>query len=227
MSVKEIVSEPLEIHNIDNKEEKILDILERVELNPPEKYLNQKPNQLSGGEKQRVSIARALVIDPEIILADEPVSMLDVSTQAAILNLLSELIEEMDVAMMYISHDLSTVSYICDEINVMYLGRVIESALTMRLLKDPKHPYSKELINAIPIPDPDYDRIRTSLDGAVPSPEEAGAGCRFKSRCPDRMEICDKAPLDVVDGNRTVACHLYYDHETTQTDRDKQLEVDL
>jgi peptide/nickel transport system ATP-binding protein len=213
MTVEEILEEPLEIHDIGDRQERILQTLEDVELNPPRKFLQQKPVELSGGERQRVSIGRALVINPEIILADEPVSMLDVSTQSAILNLLSDLIDERDVSMLYISHDLSTVAHICDEINVMYLGRIIESAPTKTLLENPKHPYSQELINAIPVPDPDHDRERTSLDSAVPSPEEVGDGCRFKQRCPEQMDICDETPAVVNEDKHDVACHLYYDHE--------------
>jgi len=227
MTVEQIISEPLEIHGIGDRGERIYEILESVELNPPEKYLDRQPNQLSGGEKQRVSIARALVTDPEVILADEPVSMLDVSTQAGILNLLSDLIEDMGVSMVYISHDLSTVSYVCDEINVMYLGRIIETAPTLDILQDPKHPYSQELINAIPVPDPDYDRARTTLDGAVPSPEEMGEGCRFKNRCPEQMPICEKKPLEVEEDDRSVACHLYYNHDKYANNGTEQLEGSL
>lgn len=220
MTVRQLVAEPLVIHGMDNQEERVYQTLEDVELNPPDKFLDQRPAELSGGEKQRVSIARALAVDPDIILADEPVSMLDVSTQAAILNLLSRLIEERDVAMVYISHDLSTVSYVCDEINVMYLGRFVESAPTSELIEDPQHPYSQELINAIPVPDPDHDRERSSLDGAVPSPEEVGQGCRFKGRCPERMDVCDHRPREVTSDNRQVACHLYYDHESEVASED-------
>ena len=161
-----------------------------------------------------VAIARALVTDPEVILADEPVSMLDVSTQAAILKLLSSLIEDFDVSMLYISHDLSTVSYICDEINVMYLGRIVESASTEDLLNEPKHPYSKELIGAVPIPNPHHERTRTQLEGSTPDPKNLGTGCRFKDRCPDRMDICNQTPISYgIEADRKVACHLYYDHE--------------
>jgi peptide/nickel transport system ATP-binding protein len=215
-TVWETLQEPLEIHGVDNKEEKMLETLEKVELNPPEAYTNKVPSQLSGGEKQRVSIARALILDPKVILADEPASMLDVSTQAAILNLLNEITTEADVAMIYISHDLSTVSYVCDELNVMYLGRIVEQARTEKLLDEPKHPYSEALINAVPIPDPHHDRPRTMLEG---DPEGTGAitGCRFKNRCPEVMDVCEKRPdlvtIDEETSPTNVACHLYYERE--------------
>jgi len=213
MSVRETLGVSLDVHDMDNKEERIKDTLSQVELNPPERYIDQLPKQLSGGEKQRVAIARALVVEPALILADEPVSMLDVSTQASILQLLSRLREEMDLSLMYISHDLSTVGYICDNISVMYLGRVVESAPTMEVLDSPKHPYTKELINAIPIPDPHHGRTRTQLDGSTPDPINVGEGCRFRDRCPERMDVCEKTPAVVEDGNTKVACHLYYEHD--------------
>ena len=206
---------PLEVHDIGDRERRIHETMEMVELGPPERYLDRYPSELSGGEKQRVSIARALVLDPDVIMADEPVSMLDVSTQAVILKLLSRLIDEQGLSMIYISHDLSTVSYICDEINVMYLGRIVETAPTMDLLSDPQHPYSKELIDAIPVPNPHADRDRTSLEGSTPDPIELGEGCRFRDRCPKRMDICQETPRTVGTDHR-VACHLYYDHKASE-----------
>jgi len=213
-TVEQILRIPLKVHDMDDQDRRIREALEMAELRPPGRYLDQYPDSLSGGEKQRVSIARALVLEPEVILADEPVSMLDVSTQASILKLLSNLIKEQDVSMIYISHDLSTVSYICDTINVMYLGRIVERAPTLELLEDPKHPYSQALINAIPVPNPHADRQRTQLEGSTPDPIGIGEGCRFRDRCPDRMDVCEKTPafLEVEPGRRT-ACHLHYDHE--------------
>lgn len=185
MSVRDSMMEPLKIHGIGNREERVREMLERVELSPAEKYIDRKPMNLSGGEKQRVSIGRALVLEPDIILADEPVSMLDVSTQAAVLNMMKELIDDMGVSMIYISHDLSTVSYISELVNVMYLGRVVESAPTEQILENPKHPYSDALISAIPIPDPTYGRERTQMSGAPRDPKDLGEGCRFRDRCPE------------------------------------------
>lgn len=213
-SVEQTLRIPLNVHGIDDQDRRIREALEMAELRPPERYLDQYPDNLSGGEKQRVSIARALVLEPEIILADEPVSMLDVSTQASILKLLSNLIEEEGLSMIYISHDLSTVSYICDTINVMYLGRIVEQAPTLELLEEPKHPYSQALINAIPVPNPHRERERTQLEGSTPDPIDVGDGCRFRERCPERMDICETTPEFVeLEGDRRVACHLYYDHQ--------------
>lgn len=216
-SVRRTLAEPLEIHGIEYDDDDLEKMLEAVGLTPPENYLTRFPDQLSGGEKQRVSIARALITEPDIILADEPASMLDVSTQAEILNLLNELTDEFGVSMVYISHDLSTVSYICDKTNVMYLGRVVEEAPTKELLTAPKHPYTQALIQSIPIPDPHYNRSRPDLDGEPGDPINMPKGCRFKNRCPERMDICDETPWDVEPENQedhTVACHLYYDHPT-------------
>lgn len=216
-TVKEVLKEQLNAHNKSYTEEDIIETLEKVELQPGEEYLHQTPDRLSGGEKQRVSIARALAVDPEIILADEPVSMLDVSTQTHLLKLLNRLVDDMGASMIYISHDLSTVSYVCDEIYVMYLGRIVEKASTEEILSNPKHPYTQALIQAVPIPDPTHDRPRTEMDGAPRDPVGLGNGCRFRDRCPERMEVCEKTPDEVEagdDGKRHMAtCHLYYDHE--------------
>lgn len=214
MTIRESLREPLKIHGFDDHDERIYDILERVELDPPDRYLDRLPKQLSGGEKQRVSIARALIVEPEIVLADEPVSMLDVSTQASILNLLSDLRDQYDLSLLYISHDLSTVSYVCDSIRVMYLGRIVEAAETQDLIDHPKHPYSQALVRAIPIPDPHAKRDRTNLDGSPRDPIGIGEGCRFRDRCPERMDICEKTPRSVEESGHDVACHLYYDHES-------------
>jgi peptide/nickel transport system ATP-binding protein len=214
LTVREALTEPLKVHGFDERDRRVHEVCEQVELNPPHQYLDRVPSQLSGGEKQRVSIARALVVEPDVLLADEPVSMLDVSTQASILNLLSNLVDELGVSMLYISHDLSTVSYVCDMINVMYLGRIVEQAPTLQLLEDPKHPYSQALIDAIPVPDPDGSRARTSIEGTADAEINRTEGCRFRDRCPERMPICDTTPkmIETNEKHRT-ACHLYYDHQ--------------
>ncbi len=204
MTIEETLQEPLKIHGIKNREKRVRDVLEHVELNPPEKYLHKKPRNLSGGEKQRVSIARGLILEPDIILADEPVSMLDVSTQAAVLKKMKELIEDFGVSMIYISHDLSTVSYISDTVNVMYLGRIVETAPTEQILADPKHPYTEELVSAVPIPDPSHDRQRTQMSGAPRDPVNLDEGCRFRDRCPavippDDIEISQEAYREIIE----------------------------
>jgi len=214
LTVEEALAEPLKIHGIGNRDERIDEMLETVELNPPQSYRKKFPERLSGGERQRVSIARALILEPKVILADEPVAMLDVSIQASILDLLSRLTDQFDTSMVYVSHDLSTVSYVCDIINVMYLGRIVETAPTRKLLEDPKHPYSQALIQAIPLPDPDSERERTQLEGSVDSEIALTEGCRFRDRCPERMPLCDVTPEFIeAEEDHYTACHLYYDHE--------------
>ncbi|WP_049986126.1 ABC transporter ATP-binding protein [Halobellus rufus] len=214
-TVRETLMEPLRIHDMERSEERILDILEQVRLTPAEQYIDRSESQLSGGEKQRVAIARALILEPDVILADEPVSMLDVSTQASVLDLLNDLTNEYGVSMLYISHDLSTVSYVCDRVNVMYLGRLVESAPTMELLNGAKHPYTRSLLQAIPVPDPHHEREWAELPGTPGDATDLPGGCRFKDRCPDRMDICDTKPayVDVEDGDHQTACHLHYNHE--------------
>lgn len=213
-TVRETLKEPLRIHNLPMSEDRILEVLDQVQLQPAEEYIDRKESELSGGEKQRVAIARALIVEPEVILADEPVSMLDVSTQASILRLLNDLTDRYDASMIYVSHDLSTVSYICDHVNVMYLGRLVETGPTKRIIEDPKHPYTQALIRAIPIPDPHHGREWTEIKGAAGDAQALPSGCRFKDRCPERMDICDEAPrlVNVEDEDHAAACHLYYDH---------------
>ena len=217
-TVRQALREPLHVHGLEKNDEKILDVLEQVQLSPAERYIDRHESQLSGGEKQRIAIARALILEPDIILADEPVSMLDVSTQASILRLLDDLVEEYGVSMMYVSHDLSTVSYVCDRINVMYLGRIIENGPTREILTNPKHPYTRALLKAIPIPDPEYDHEWTNIPGSPGDATDLPTGCRFKDRCPERMDVCDTRPRFEAVGEASVehnvSCHLHYDHES-------------
>jgi peptide/nickel transport system ATP-binding protein len=220
-TVYDTVVEPLKIHGIGSGEERyerVIEALERSELTPPEAYLESYPHQLSGGEKQRVAIARALVLEPDFLLADEPVSMLDVSIRAGVLNLLQRLNEELGLTILFISHDLSLLRQVCDRIGIMYLGRIIEFGETESVIQDPVHPYAKALLGAAPEPDPFREREHVEIRGSIPDPINLPSGCRFKGRCPEREEICDHIdppllPIDDGDGGRRIACHAYYETE--------------
>lgn len=226
MKVFDAVVEPLKIHGIGDaseRYERVVEALERAELRPVESYLESYPHHLSGGEKQRVAIARALVLEPDFLLADEPVSMLDVSIRAGVLNLLQRLNDELDLTILFISHDLSLLRQVCDRIGIMYLGRIIEFGETESVIQDPTHPYAKALLGAAPEPDPFREREHVEIRGSIPDPINLPSGCRFKGRCPEREVICDYVdpPLRQVDdadggdaGPETrVACHAYYDEE--------------
>jgi peptide/nickel transport system ATP-binding protein len=228
MTVYDAVVEPLKIHGIgsaDERYEKVIEALERAELTPPETWLESYPHQLSGGEKQRVAIARALVLEPDFLLADEPVSMLDVSIRAGVLNLLQRLNDEMGLTILFISHDLSLLRQVCDRIGIMYLGRIIEFGETERVIQEPVHPYAKALLGAAPEPDPFREREHVEIRGSIPDPINLPSGCRFKGRCPEREAICDHVdPLlrGIGDEGRRVACHAYYDDEDV-TEFEQQL----
>lgn len=221
MTVYDTVVEPLKIHGIgsaDERYERVIEALERAELAPPEAYLENYPHQLSGGEKQRVAIARALVLEPDFLLADEPVSMLDVSIRAGVLNLLQQLNEDLGLTILFISHDLSLLRQVCDRIGIMYLGRIIEFGETETVIQTPSHPYAKALLGAAPEPDPFREREHVEIQGSIPDPINLPSGCRFKGRCPEREAICDHIdpPLRETefDGDpRRVACHAYYGEE--------------
>ena len=210
--VARTVGEPLKIHGIGDREERearIAKALEDSGLRPPEKYLDSLPAELSGGERQRVCIARALVSDPEFIVADEPVSMLDVSVRTGILKLFKRLQEERDLSMLYISHDLSTINYLTDRTLIMYLGNVVELGETDRVIQEPAHPYTETLIDAVPTPDPDEQRAGSSMQGKVPDPVDLPDGCRFEPFCSYATEECRVAEpaLAAVEENREAACY--------------------
>jgi len=214
MTVGSIVSEPMQIHNLvpkDQRNARVRELLETVGLNPY--FANRYPHEFSGGQRQRIGVARALAANPDFIVADEPVSALDVSIQAQIINLLEDLQEEFNLTYLFIAHDLSVVRHISDRIAVMYLGVFVELADRDALLNDPLHPYTKALLSAVPIPDPVVEkrRERIILTGDVPSPINPPSGCRFHTRCPYVMPICkEKDPLFVDQGGgHFVACHLY------------------
>jgi oligopeptide/dipeptide ABC transporter ATP-binding protein len=193
-TIFEIVAEPLLVHGLarahDEKLKRVRTALEEAGLRPAEDYLLRYPHELSGGQRQRVVIAAAMVLEPELLLADEPVSMLDVSIRAEILNLLNDLRQRRGVSIVFITHDLSTVAYFADRIAVMYLGRIVETGLTDEVLRSPQHPYTKALLSVVPVPNPRLRRERIILQGETPNAAEIPAGCRFHPRCPIATEEC-------------------------------------
>ena len=189
MTVGDIIGEPLDIHDIATGEartERIYDLLETVGLNPS--HTHRYPHEFSGGQRQRIGIARALAVDPEVIVCDEPVSALDVSVQAQILNLLADLQDDLGLAYVLIAHDLSVVEHIADRIAVMYLGEFAEVGTTADVFSDPSHPYTEALLSAVPEPDPGWEGDPILLPGTVPSPEDPPSGCRFHTRCPQVIQ---------------------------------------
>ena len=213
MSVGRIVSEPLRIHNIMGKkeqEEYVEALLERVGLNPY--YVNRYPHEFSGGQRQRIGIARALALEPSFIVADEPISALDVSIQAQVVNLLEDLQSELNLTYLFIAHDLSMVRHICNRVAVMYLGKIVELAPSNELYENPLHPYTQALLSAVPVPDPVKEKKaqRIILTGDVPSPANPPRGCNFNTRCPVRFGMCYEDPdpeLIEVSPGHFVACH--------------------
>jgi oligopeptide/dipeptide ABC transporter ATP-binding protein len=216
MTVDDIISEPVRLlHAADNEEQleaKVRQILEDVELVPPDEFLFRYPHELSGGQRQRVATGRAFVVNPEFIVADEPVSMLDVSIRAEILKLMVSLVEKYQTSFLYITHDLALSRHMCDRIGIMYLGKLMELGTNEQVIFDSLHPYTKALILAVPIPDPTAKRGDVVIKGEIPSPVNPPSGCRFHTRCPSYIgDICRTAEpplIDIGDGH-CVACHLY------------------
>jgi len=210
MTIYDFVAEPLAVHKIGNAEKLVPEALEKVELIPAKEFLYRFPHELSGGQRQRVAIARAMILNPEFIVADEPVSMLDVSIRSSILELMLRLRDELDISYLYITHDLATAKHICNRIGIMYLGKLVEEAPAEDLLENPLHPYTEALIAAVPVPDPTAEKSRVIIRGEVPNAVNIPPGCRFNPRCPYAEEICrQKQPelVEVKNGHR-VACHL-------------------
>ncbi len=212
MTIGDSIGEALLIHGVGAEKERlerVEELLKRVGLEP--QHAMRYPHELSGGQKQRVGIARALAVNPKLIVADEPVSALDVSVQAQILNLIMDLQCELGLAYLFIAHDLSVIGQISDRIAVMYLGQIIELADRTELFSHPLHPYTVSLISAISLPDPRQKRKRILLQGEVPSPVNPPQGCRFHTRCPRAMKICsqEQPSLRLLAGDHLVACHLY------------------
>lgn len=213
MTVGDIIGEPIDIHNIATGKERqdmIYDLLEKVGLSKD--HANRYPHEFSGGQRQRIGIARALAVKPEFIICDEPISALDVSIQAQVVNMLDDLQKEMGLTYLFIAHDLSMVKHISDRIGVMYLGKLVEIAKSNELYERPTHPYTQALLSAIPIPDPEVTRAkqREILEGDVPSPLNPPSGCRFRTRCKHAMPMCAEVEpkLQDIGGGHMVACHL-------------------
>jgi len=211
-TIEEIVAEPLVVHGLERstkaRQGRVIKALEDAGLKPADIYLRRFPHELSGGQRQRVVIAGALVLEPFLLLADEPVSMLDVSIRAEILNLLADLRKTRQISIIFITHDLGTVGYFADRIAVMYLGRIVEVGPTKEILKNPQHPYTKALLSVIPVPNPRLRRERVILQGETPNPIDLPSGCRFHPRCPmvgEECKISDPDWRELLPGHR-VAC---------------------
>jgi len=213
MTVRDIIAEPLEVMGLTKSrqetDERVRDIADRCRLNL--EHLRRFPHAFSGGQRQRISIARALVSNPKFVVADESVAALDVSIQADVLNLLKELQKELGLTYLFISHDLSVVAHICDQVAVMYLGRLVETAPTRELFSRSKHPYTRALMSAIPSLDPDHVSTAQKLEGEIPSPASPPPGCKFHTRCPFTTDLCkrEEPALEHVSDGHNVSCHRW------------------
>lgn len=212
MTIGEAIEEALLIHGVKSepeRRERVVELLRRVGLEPG--HTIRYPHELSGGQKQRVGIARALAVDPKFIVADEPVSALDVSVQAQIVNLLMDLQHQLGLTYLFIAHDLAVIGHVSNRIAVMYLGQIVELATRTELFRHPRHPYTEALLSAIPVPDPHQKRKRLRLQGEVPSPVAPPPGCRFHTRCPKVMKVCsqEEPRPQPLDKDHLVSCHLY------------------
>src|SRR5690606_22704025 len=212
MTVGELIEEPMKVHGLYTKrerKEKVREMMETVGLDPA--YVQRYPHEFSGGQRQRIGIARALSLRPKLIVADEPVSALDVSIQSQILNLMEDLQDQFGLTYIFIAHDLSVVKHISDRVGVMYLGRMVEVAPKRELYDHPAHPYTQALLSAVPVPNPRHKRERIVLSGNVPSPANPPAGCAFHPRCPKAFDRCraERPEMIHLGGEHYVACHLF------------------
>jgi oligopeptide/dipeptide ABC transporter ATP-binding protein len=211
MTVGDIVGEPLRVHNLGTKAQRtdqVAEVLEKVGLAAD--YMKRFPHEFSGGQRQRIGIARVLTLNPKLIIADEPVSALDVSIQAQIINLLVNLQDEFGLSYLFVSHDLAVVEHISNRVAIMYLGKIVEIAPGQYIYSKPRHPYTQALLSAIPIPDPKSAARRTILQGDIPNPANPPSGCTFRTRCPRAMNICRQEIPEMIEvsAGHYAACHL-------------------
>mgnify|MGYP001144652439 CR=1 FL=1 len=211
MNVGQIIAEPIKNHLKEPRAEiknRVAYLMEKVGLHTEQ--ISRYPHEFSGGQRQRIGIARALALNPKVIICDEPVSALDVSIQAQVINLLAQLQEQMNLSYLFIAHDLSVVEHISDRIAVMYLGRFVELATDKELYQNPQHPYSQALLSAVPVPDPEIHKQRILLEGDVPSPLNPPSGCAFHTRCPECKDVCthEEPVFRDLGGDHWIACHL-------------------
>lgn len=215
MTVYDTLAEPLRVHNLvkskDEEFEEVVKMLEDLKLIPPEDFILRYPHQLSGGQRQRIAIGRALILRPKFIVADEPVSMLDISIRAEILNLILYLKKKFDLTILFITHDLALARHVCDRLAIMYLGKIVEIGPVENVINEPLHPYTEALLLAAPDPDPSAERSKVVIKGDVPNPINPPLGCRFHTRCPKASEKCRKEEPRLVEITQQhyVACHLY------------------
>ncbi len=214
MRIGTAVGHPLEIHNLAKgatKERKVAEILENVGLTPSDQFINLYPHQLSGGQRQRVALARSIITEPEFVVADEPVSMIDVSLRTTLIDLMLNLRKELGLTYLFITHDLAVAKYISDRIAVMYLGKIFELGKKEILFSNPSHPYTQALLSAVPVPDPQGKRKKPELKGEVPSAIDVPSGCRFHPRCPKAFSKCpiEEPVILEIEKNHYVSCHLY------------------
>jgi len=214
MRIETAVGHPLEIHNLakrTEKRKKVMEILEKVGLTPPDQFINLFPHQLSGGQRQRAALARSIITEPEFVVADEPVSMIDVSLRTTLIDLMLDLRKELGLTYLFITHDLAVAKYISDRIGIMYLGKIIEIGEKGEIFSNPLHPYTQALLSAIPVPDPERKRKTIELKGEVPSAINIPPGCRFHPRCPKAFDKCplEEPVLMDIRKDHFVACHLY------------------